>query len=146
MANYYCGLWRGKRLDNDKWIIGYLLRKQGALGMTVSYIMAAEKSEFDFNDDYVAVGDEWIPVETKTLGQCVGFSDKNKKFLFDGDVCKHEQFSALCVVIWNDELARFELKSSGITDIFDNYFAECSEVVGNIYDNPELLKGADVGG
>lgn len=130
------GLWHGKRLDNGEWIIGYLMRRQGAMGMTFSYIMPAEKSEFDFNDDYVAAGDEWIPVETKTLGECTCVPDKKNTLIFEGDIVEYK--GERYVIKYLEKYMRFSpVKPGTVFAIFD--YTQ-SEIIGNIYDNPELME------
>lgn len=142
------GLWHGKRLDNGEWIIGYLMRRQGTMGMTFSYIIPAEKSEFDFNEDYIVSGDEWIPVETKNLGECTGLSDKNGKPIFEGNIVKaewsHLNITNTVIGVVEYDNAAFFLETDDHYLFFeDNIFSDDCDVIGNIHDNPESLKGED---
>lgn len=70
--------------------------------------------------------------------QYTGLKDKNGKEIYEGDICfaESKEYPRNKQVIWNEELARFEFdyplgKSLLSTDSI--------EVIGNIYENPELL-------
>jgi uncharacterized phage protein (TIGR01671 family) len=76
------------------------------------------------------------------LMQFTGLKDKNGKEIYEGDVVKTETEKAM-QVSWNTHFASFCLDRSGW--MFTHYFGEGVnpeqiEVIGNIYENPELLK------
>ena len=130
-------LFRGKRIDNDKWIEGYLFENWGdayiCLGTENGNIMKEEVNEV-------------------TAGQYTGLKDKNGKKIFDGDIIKthfsftHEVEQEPFIVVWNIDKAMFEgVKPSKRKDEYlkgFDFLAEQKnlyEVIGNIHDNPELL-------
>ena len=88
-----------------------------------------------------------IEVIPETVGQYTGLTDKNGKMIFEGDIvyCKSRLDNANMVVIFECGQFRMVLSenyrsyqtNSGFYDI--NCFDK--EVIGNIHDNPELLKG-----
>lgn len=88
-----------------------------------------------------------IEVIPETVGQYTGLTDKNGKRIFEGDIvyCKSRLDNAIMVVIFECGQFRMVLSenyrsyqtNSGFYDI--NCFDK--EVIGNIHDNPELLKG-----
>ncbi|MBQ7003104.1 MAG: hypothetical protein IJN57_03930 [Oscillospiraceae bacterium] len=83
------------------------------------------------------------PVYTDTLGQYIGRTDKHGKRIFEGDICKNTENGKTAVVKWYEEYSSDMLycKSENcIYWLFDVDF-EKIEVIGNIHDNPELLKG-----
>ena len=82
-------------------------------------------------------------VNPETIGQFTGLMDKKGKCIFKGDIVRYMDKNIM-VVVWNKESASFACAYS--TENF-NYCATMInshmylEVIGNIYDNPELLEG-----
>ena len=89
-------------------------------------------------------------VYSDTVGQYTGLTDKNGKKIFEGDIVKAQDDvfgSPFCNGIIGKiiyEEAAFFIETQNIIDS-QYLFNECAvyEVIGNIHDNPELLKGAD---
>ena len=82
-------------------------------------------------------GYEGFAVEADTIGQFIGLTDRNGQKIFEGDIVQwHNQFYPIC---WNDKYARFAVKPEGA--VFAVIPFDQGEVVGNIYDNPDLADG-----
>jgi hypothetical protein len=84
----------------------------------------------------------YCEVDPETVGEWTGLTDKNGKRIFEGDIVRLylRDCTEVCLIKWSDMSARFGVISNdggfyGI-DITDEF-----EVIGNIHDNPELLKG-----
>ena len=79
------------------------------------------------------------------LMQFTGLKDKNGKEIYEGDIISTEAKVRL-LVGWNTEYASFCLDKDGW--MYSHWFGEsCNpkdcKVIGNIYENPELLKARD---
>lgn len=72
----------------------------------------------------------------ETVGQYIGSKDKNGTKVFFGDLVKAPSGN-IFEVIWYDEEMRIALKR---LDVIYNFNVALFEVIGNIHDNPELLK------
>ena len=88
-------------------------------------------------------------VDPETVGQYTGVTDKNGTKIFEGDICIVTVFTCegedkhfLCEVCFDYSSFIFR-ERSGLdilfSDIYD--FKTDVEVIGNIYDNPELIGG-----
>ena len=147
-------LFRGKRIDNGEWIEGYFCRKYfPELPHDRCVIQYKPKSDVcKWTPPYIA--DEIIP---ETIGQYTGLTDKNGKKIFEGDivVTKYKLGRGgyyVFEVYYNENLCQFALTiNSGsytknkqydwlqLTELKANKI----EVIGNIHDNHELLKGEE---
>lgn len=139
-------LFRGKRTDNGEWIEGYYATQSNH----ACFANELKHQHFIFKDvflDFNLGGLQKFEVIPETVGQYTGKTDKNDKNIFDGDIvyCKSRLDNAIMVVIFECGQFRMVLSenyrsyqtNSGFYDI--NCFDK--EVIGNIYDNPELLEG-----
>nr|DAR29934.1 MAG TPA: YopX protein [Caudoviricetes sp.] len=111
-------LFRGKRVDNGEWVEGYLWCTHS------NTRISAHISTLD--------GDI-VDIYTDTIGQYTGLKDKNGVKIFEGDivVCnRYEEKVDYLVLLKDLRDLPSELYGSSL-----NY----REVVGNIYENPELL-------
>lgn len=134
---------RGKRLDNGKWIIGYYLEMELCDGCgRYSYIKA---------DGY-----EPIKIDPNTIGQYTELKDKNGKEIWEGDIFKEDSSGIVRSVFrvpgglaFEDNPVSFGYDHrapvypySSIAEMQNvSWLSQCCEIIGNIHDNPELLKG-----
>lgn len=123
-------LYRAKRIDNGEWTYGYLYgiweRKYILWGMTNDVPNMTE-------------------VAPSTICQCTGLSDKNGKLIWENDICiitdgTLDEEDGYFRLDWEIDRAMFEFEGTGICANFDNVSGYDCEVVGNIFDNPELLE------
>ena len=83
----------------------------------------------------------WDPMDVlpETVGQFTGLTDKNGKEIFEGDIYNMGDKNILYVVVWRDcGLIGKQLGSTSYAGV--EYWKEKIEIIGNIHDNPELLK------
>ena len=82
-----------------------------------------------------------IPIDIKTLGEYTGLKDKNGKEIYEGDIVKCSFYPEFVFEIKFTELCWYMRKIPTSEHIkLSDVLYEDLEVIGNIYDNPELLE------
>ena len=130
-------LFRGKRIDNGKWIYGWVFGEKA-------------KSIIELDKGYI--GKEGVEsyytsvVTPETVGQYTGLDDKNGMKIFEGDILYHPiQGKRKVYYPFSEKVSSYGLRmiegkvrmASTLSDGF------LYEVIGNITDNPELLEGKE---
>lgn len=146
-------LFRGKRIIEpikidryapNGWVCGGLIEVDDEEAYILPYDISGEMYRngtyrFRANDfEYTIMLAE---VDPKTIGQFTGLTDKNGNKIFEGDIVKCLSLEYGYVnkeVYYAEDRARFVLGSLGSDYDFEEYINV--EVIGNIYDNKELLK------
>jgi hypothetical protein len=99
---------------------------------------------FDYSFDAMSICD-WLNGCGYKVMQYVGLKDKNDKDIYEGDIIFIHNHNQLEVVEF--EYGRFGFylydsvkRESGRFEVFDDYPQNNIEILGNIYENPSLLK------
>lgn len=117
-------LFRGKNLFG-KWIEGDLIQ----------YIIYGKMHIA--RNSWGAGGQEVVP---ETVGQYTGLTDTNGNKIFEGDIVWDSCNEDYGKVEWYNDMAKFIITYSTFTVDFDSVYGEELEIVGNVYDNAELIK------
>ena len=96
----------------------------------------------EFSDCIRDYAMEYHFVNPETVGRYVGKKDKNKKPIFVGDILKDVNENLFLVV---EESTRVVLKTQE-RRVCTWLYVEKNEIIGNIYDNPELWNGGNRNG
>lgn len=138
-------LFKAKRIDNGEWVEGLLWKKKYHCNRIFI-------SCFPDKDDY----EEVYRIDENTICQYTGLKDKNGRKIWENDVVKKYNSNGdewkISKIIWADYSLNMgwcieDIKS--LTEYsgrlfkvgFDVNDTEKCEVIGNIFDNPELLEG-----
>lgn len=135
-------LFKAKRLDNGEWVQGYYVKGLDVYDKEVHLI-------FEPNTMFYSSGetDGWYKVDPTTICQCTGLKDKNGNMIWENDICdRKEQYPEIvkyCNGDWTLDYSYVSNKKSGANYCNLGFYTEerkCVEVIGNIFDNPELLE------
>lgn len=135
---------RGKTIKDGEMIVGFVVQHKPFLEIK-TYIKPSDKGELHF-----------VEVDPATVGQFTGLRDKHGVEIYEGDILRYTQHRGYLVpnliasVIWcgnrrpwnwpiwgTDHLEHWDLFTAHElqTDVLDYL-----EIIGNIYENPELLE------
>ncbi len=130
-------LFRGKRVNNGEWVEGNLFIPD----------YPDKPTEICIGTNVVRITYDVIP---ETVGQYTGLTDKNGKKIFEGDIVKREytlwhgetkktRETQIGVVVYSNRDCGFQVEKK--CNLRKPWDGDTIEVIGNIHDNPELLKG-----
>lgn len=139
---------RAKRIDNGEWDYGYYVVHHIALtdvDKDTNQIVRVGTNVVHtlFNDQRKDNNGYYKDINPDTLGQFTGLLDKNGKEIYEGDIIRvNPTDSGIRYVKWDDRHAQF------VSQMLHNeqYYLishNDSQVIGNMFDNPELLKGGE---
>lgn len=124
-------LFRAKHsLESKKWHIGNLVEEPDGL-----YLRDNKNNIMVYIQD------------PSTICQCTGLKDKNGKLIWENDIVGfwdtystengHAEMYCIGKVVWDDETISFQVTNRLSAESYE-VLDECS-VIGNIFDNPELM-------
>ena len=141
-------LFRGKSVEEYKtgeWVRGFLFHDP-------------EEDDIEFRtriyyqrkaDDGYCV-EEWVDytaVDSETVGQYIGLYDKKYKLIFEGDIIR-DDWGKIYEVIYTEDSCSFMVQCTSAPNEYEKgryrigkSWCKTIEIIGNIHDNPELLKG-----
>lgn len=156
-------LFKAKRMDNGEWVEGNLIYSEDAdddykaiiipISNSAMFTSGGSKGDLGF--------EEWQRVDQSTICQYTGLTDKNGQKIWENDIVQFEDtgeegyeykegfdFVNRARVEFAEgrwSLTDFLSDNSGVMDEMYNHaefmgFWEYCEVVGNVFDNPDLLE------
>lgn len=126
---------RGKHIETGEWVYGYLIGTDVIVGEIV-----------EWDDEYFCT-EFWYKVDPKTVGREIGLPDRHGIEIHEGDIVKVDDGRYSGVVKFNHEDLSYgiEDKTGGYGFVNGQIYDErpeyrTYEIIGNIYETPELLK------
>ena len=132
-------------MNKGKWYYGGYFKH---LPYTPQPIRDSEVPEKDYKHLIIQDGfSDWglprnmicIEIEPETIGQCTGLRDKNGKLIYEGDIIRQPD-GCIGVIVWQGVSYWVESPGSHARDLEHSPYYESVEVIGNVYENPELLE------
>lgn len=139
-------LFKAKRTDNGEWVKGYVVR------LTTGEWKIERKCDNPPDCDPM-----WskvlitYKVDPSTICQCTGLTDKNRKKIWENDIVRcyadtddfGNDLFFYYKVVWHEKYHCWWLSEIYVKEdeFLYQYASDDIEVIGNIFDNPELLEG-----
>lgn len=135
-------LFKAKRLDNGEWIIGSLIQNPFFKGVR-SWISSEQedKTRLKSISRTQALWNS-IEVDSTTICQCTGLKDKNGNLIWENDIVKINNSKVNMLITFRD----FEIICTIPNEKYYKHRLEYDteyEVIGNIFDNKELLESEE---
>jgi hypothetical protein len=121
---------------NGEWVYGYYAHLPSAVGVAdIIYVPASDPDDSNHT----------VFVDPETLGQFTGLTDENDVKIFEGDIVKtYDPDDIPAVVVYDESETQYGIVIDNIYYCLGAQFRGIDlEVVGNIYDNPELIEDGD---
>lgn len=156
-------LFKAKRTDNGEWVTGYYVKGLDMYDKEVHLIFEPATIFYSSGET-----DGWNEIDPSTICQCTGLRDKNGKLIWENDILMcydntdnlvkvaYGEFDVIdadslnvsdSVIGWHhevvsmDALKKYELLRYDMLPLTEYYIQLMeSKRIGNIFDNPELIK------
>lgn len=124
-------LFRGKYIDDGEWMSGSYYELAGR-PLIFKPVFASKKAVYE--------------IDPATICQCTGLKDKNGKPIYENDIMvayydeENPEHGTYVMVAWREYGWVTVENNSDDPCPLDDFTIKHFEVVGNIFDNPELLE------
>ena len=151
-------LFKAKRKDNGEWVEGYYVYDYAHNTHYIfANMIAIPNGVHDRRENFSL---EYYEIDPDTFCQFTGLADKNGQRVWENDILRGYQYpyrsdgndNYFAEVTWFENCPAFGIYtfknpksnvcgiSEGNTEFMENWNSEDWEVIGNIFDNPELLE------
>jgi uncharacterized phage protein (TIGR01671 family) len=132
-------LFKAKRVDNGEWVKGSLIIHSGYAFITGgNQILKTPSKKYNLH-----TFEGLYEVDPDTVSQYTGLKDRNGKMIFEGDVVKTKSgWYGYFEEYYPEKIAEVVYENNNFTlkcYTHDYWYEQC-EIVGNVFDTPELLK------
>ena len=137
-------LFKAKRIDNGEWIEGYYLAIESK-----SYIICAAETMCMDGENADLYATEWYEIDPTTICDPTGLTDKNGNMIWENDIVfvTDDEGNSGQVDTGVGEIDFLEglwyISGSVQNSLYDINKCFQIEVIGNIFDNSELIKECD---
>lgn len=111
------------------------------LGQSIPYILCPDKAEYDYFEDFTEENGIF-EVRPDTICQCTGLKNTNGTLIWENDIVKINNSKMNVLITFRD----FEIICTIPNEKYYTHRLEYDteyEVVGNVFDNPELLESEE---
>ena len=136
-------LFKAKRKDNGEWVEGFYFCMTHTDGRHTHHFIIPLGADLSLGTPVEKIQ---VEVDQSTICQCTGLKDKNGKLIFENDILsghidvEFPEDETRKRVVWHEN--GWCTNETGCDDYeeLDDFDSENFEVIGNMIDNPELLK------
>ena len=130
-------LFKAKRVDDGEWVTGSLITCEDGTCKVATSCLEGKADEPILVCAY--------DVDRDTICQCTGLKDKNGKLIWENYIVVCRDFTEeKYVIAWKQDEACFEYQQYGCSIMNFEQLSGCEiEVIGNIFDNYELLESEE---
>ncbi len=137
-------LYKAKRLDNGEWVEGYYFCMTHTDGRHAHHFIIPLGADLSLGTPIEKIQ---VEIDPSTICQCTGLTDKNRKEIWENDIVQRTDLHdakkpSIGFIEYDVENTAFLIHWVDVVNYSATYpWKEKIEVVGNIFDNPELLEG-----
>lgn len=127
-------VFRGKRIDADVWVEGFLSK-----GRYYAYKGGTLQPAIEYDENGLMISSV---IKPETVGQYIGLRDADGVRAFEGDIIVDTTGGGeIGVILWDSDEAAFMLCVENILTAAEGIWAY--RIIGNIHDNPEYLEAVE---
>lgn len=124
-------LFKANRIDNGEWVEGFYFCMTHPDGRHTHHFIIPLGADLSLGTPIEKIQ---VEVDPSTICQCTGLKDKNGNLIWENDICKYQWNGKTKIDVIKYDPPMFSYSGAMRWNL------DCDEVIGNIFDNPELLE------